>query len=547
MTDKLERIVEENHGRRQKGKTLLIASLIILAVFSLNLFFRPVFTGNVVSEVKEAGLTINNHLGKNSANLGQEIMFYTQYLDEQGNSIINADCLITTESKTDFMIYDSATQTYRYSLSFFKDGFNHLSVSCSKDGGYSKKGEVDMLIMQDCVIPKDDLIIKYNTRLCAGKYGIIDKDKDGVIIIQNPDATLDCNGASIIGDGRGTGILLPDINYRLSGNCEVFGYKTPISVKETKTDFLTGNVVFESPKLSVTMQEAYPGDNTVPVSNTNIALTGIGYTAQKYVSNIDFSFEKITNPPSDYNMDNIYEYDAINVRGISNDDVSKIWFVFRVKKSWFSDNDLNNETLGISVYASNRWVKQSYETYFEDADYTYYKVYVASFNQLVVINAEKNVHIEPVIEKPAPIPEPIIDFNQSTALTPDDKGLTSANFSLLFILGPAIVILILLGLLYELKFAGDSYMNIDEAQNFVSAQLSEGISEEEIETELKSNGWPKKIVSDLLEHVKLLPKKEEEIQRYVSKRLVKGIPKQRITQELKNAGWQEEVIKEYVK
>jgi hypothetical protein len=84
---------------------------------------------------------------------------------------------------------------------------------------------------QKCVLPKDNLAITSDTRLCGGTHRVSDAGRDGAIRVTGSGVTLDCRGSQLIGDGRqGIGILVTGSNVVLRG-CDVSGFGTGIEVK----------------------------------------------------------------------------------------------------------------------------------------------------------------------------------------------------------------------------------------------------------------------------------------------------------------------------
>jgi hypothetical protein len=59
-----------------------------------------------------------------------------------------------------------------------------------------------------CLVPKDDLAIATDTRLCRGRYRVRDTGAEGVIQVTGEGAFLDCRGAVLVGTGSGTGFLV---------------------------------------------------------------------------------------------------------------------------------------------------------------------------------------------------------------------------------------------------------------------------------------------------------------------------------------------------
>lgn len=59
-----------------------------------------------------------------------------------------------------------------------------------------------------CYVPKDNLVLSSNGgetfKICEGTYELIDKDKDGIIIVEGYGTKLDCTGVTLIGKSAPT-------------------------------------------------------------------------------------------------------------------------------------------------------------------------------------------------------------------------------------------------------------------------------------------------------------------------------------------------------
>lgn len=84
---------------------------------------------------------------------------------------------------------------------------------------------------QHCVVPKNDLTITQDTRLCMGDHRAPDTQGNGAIRITGSNVTLDCRGSRLKGSNRkGIGILVSGSNVVLRG-CDVSGFSTGIDVQ----------------------------------------------------------------------------------------------------------------------------------------------------------------------------------------------------------------------------------------------------------------------------------------------------------------------------
>ena len=96
-----------------------------------------------------------------------------------------------------------------------------------------------------CRKAEDNLMIKADTTLCPYVYDIADPDEDGVIILDQADVTLDCNGATLRGpdDTTGRGIY----NYGHNGvtiqNCIVEDYEYNITIRYCDENQVLDNII----------------------------------------------------------------------------------------------------------------------------------------------------------------------------------------------------------------------------------------------------------------------------------------------------------------
>ncbi|MBO8181756.1 MAG: right-handed parallel beta-helix repeat-containing protein [Archaeoglobus sp.] len=97
-----------------------------------------------------------------------------------------------------------------------------------------------------CIVPTDNLKINKNTIFCESSYHLNDSGSAGVIIINSHGVTLDCNNASLLGNGNGVGILNNGFDDVVIENCNVSGYDVGISVENAANNTLHSNVLFEN-------------------------------------------------------------------------------------------------------------------------------------------------------------------------------------------------------------------------------------------------------------------------------------------------------------
>jgi parallel beta-helix repeat protein len=79
-----------------------------------------------------------------------------------------------------------------------------------------------------CVEPHDDMHITESTLLCSGTYPIDDWGDGGVIVIDNDDVVLDCNGAKLDGNGHGIAIISDSTKNVTVKNCYIQNFSTAV-------------------------------------------------------------------------------------------------------------------------------------------------------------------------------------------------------------------------------------------------------------------------------------------------------------------------------
>jgi len=94
---------------------------------------------------------------------------------------------------------------------------------------------------EECVVPQDDMMINQDTKLCPGEYLLHDDGYTGILIVSASDITLDCNGAHLVGDGRGSAIYNEGNNNVRIANCNVTGYSRGIYLRNLQGNNLTNN------------------------------------------------------------------------------------------------------------------------------------------------------------------------------------------------------------------------------------------------------------------------------------------------------------------
>lgn len=95
-----------------------------------------------------------------------------------------------------------------------------------------------------------------NTDLCPAEYQMDDYGDYGAIIIKASGVTLDCHGATLIGEGRGVGIVNFRSNDVVIKNCGIRGYDVGIRIQDARNVTLQGNYVCDNRQRNVELIDA---------------------------------------------------------------------------------------------------------------------------------------------------------------------------------------------------------------------------------------------------------------------------------------------------
>jgi cysteine-rich repeat protein/parallel beta-helix repeat protein len=80
-----------------------------------------------------------------------------------------------------------------------------------------------------------------DTALCAGNVKLDDYGDYGTVVIKRSGITLDCNGLTLAGEGRGVGIMIYRSNNVTIKNCKIYGYETGIKGEDSNNVTLINN------------------------------------------------------------------------------------------------------------------------------------------------------------------------------------------------------------------------------------------------------------------------------------------------------------------
>lgn len=98
--------------------------------------------------------------------------------------------------------------------------------------------------------------ITTSTDLCPAEYHLDDYGDYGAIIIKASGVTLNCNGATLIGEGRGVGIVDFRSNDVTIKNCRIRGYDVGIRIQDARNVTLQGNGTCDNGQRNIELVDA---------------------------------------------------------------------------------------------------------------------------------------------------------------------------------------------------------------------------------------------------------------------------------------------------
>ena len=96
-----------------------------------------------------------------------------------------------------------------------------------------------MLIMtnaQECIVPEQGMEINEDALLCEGSYSL-----EKGILLSNDNIVLDCNGASLSGNGVSYGILVKNKENIIVRNCNITNYEVAIYLENANSNNIVDN------------------------------------------------------------------------------------------------------------------------------------------------------------------------------------------------------------------------------------------------------------------------------------------------------------------
>lgn len=98
--------------------------------------------------------------------------------------------------------------------------------------------------------------ITTDTDLCRSEYHMDDYGDYGAIIIKASGVTLDCHGTTLIGEGRGVGIVNFRSNDVTIKNCKIRGYEVGIRIQDARNVTLQDNYVCDNRQRNIELIDA---------------------------------------------------------------------------------------------------------------------------------------------------------------------------------------------------------------------------------------------------------------------------------------------------
>jgi len=176
----------------------------------------------------------------------------------------------------------------------------------------------------ECTIPHDDMDITESTVLCYGDYNITDENQPGIIAINNDDVVLDCNGAKLVGNGDGIGILSNTTNNITITNCYLQHYRNGIVLENVTDSTISQSAVISNSDQGIRLvgtSGAQITRNYVRNNVKGIHISGSTDTeiSESFIcpnSNIDiFADDNVNNMGSDNACDTSSDWNDLNSRG----------------------------------------------------------------------------------------------------------------------------------------------------------------------------------------------------------------------------------------
>ena len=334
------------------------------------------------------------------------------------------------------------------------------------------------------------------------------------------------------------------------GNCDsVSGSKSTIPSTTTDTSSSSSTSSSTSPGSSTPVQpkkvtqsffNPSAGANVMSIPSTNIAIFQLIYHLKTDVTGtVLLTVENIDRPSSILILDNSpYQYLNIDKTVITNDDIEKAIFKFRVEKSWISSNSINPNSIKLYRY-TDIWEPLPTEQTNNDANYHYYQSESPGLSYFGISGTKIVITQEEISEEIIPTGETISEINSVT------KTKKKSNLFLLLI--PVVLLGILIAsvggfIMYQNSMSIQSDDQLKELKEYVSKCKAEGIPSNNIHSTLLKAGWDEYLVNLVLHDVHIPTEELEKLINYINQMKVALKDDKFITESLMKVGWQQEAI-----
>ncbi len=237
--------------------------------------------------------------------------------------------------------------------------FTTVQVPSVADGIYNITTSVGLLVLSAeftvpcpfvCVEPVDDLHITEDTVLCLGIYNINDSGDNGVIIIQSDNVVLDCNGAVLIGNNTGFGIVNTGYHNVTIQNGQLMNYWNGIYLRNVSENNVKNNVVNNNTETGIRLSEST--GNTLL---SNVVRDNAWYGIR--LGNPSDSNTLINNTLNNNDLSGLYVESSWNtiVNNTANNNTFHGFYLDNAHNNYLDDNRaFSNTGDGINLYHSNR-------------------------------------------------------------------------------------------------------------------------------------------------------------------------------------------------
>ena len=210
---------------------------------------------------------------------------------------------------------------------------------------------------EGCVVPYEDMTITEDTVLCPNTYYLNDSGGDGVIKINAHSITLDCNDATLEGNGSGRGINFA-IKYNVTiKNCNFNNYSRGINADDAHNGIIKDNTFIDIQNISVYIRFTR---NLTIVNNTflfNNNKSDINYNGIFMDRSHNTLIESNFINGSYYQIETFFSNRTIIRRNVLNNSYQNaIWVDRGFNNSVYNNQIHNHDHNGIDVSSPNSFI-----------------------------------------------------------------------------------------------------------------------------------------------------------------------------------------------